>query len=363
MPKHLADRAAGMGRVLAGAAALGLAVTGCSGPVEPLQMNVQAVGTNLVLGPANEAVARAPLVPGPMLALPPSGVLALPSLGSGTTGGETAPGLLPSPGAPAVTLSPCPPAPPLETPALEAGLDASKPPVPASYDFRTTGSYQLGTGKETFPPLSTWTVGAVSWGPAGGQWYDFAVAVNVGGATTTTTYRVVPEGAVPAQEGYPATTTTTAPAPPPPYVVIGSPPQPGLYVMSVQSGSSPAVDFNGQAGMLLAQFPVVQNNAFTSSATDATSTISYTSTVRRDARVNACGVPLQAWSIELSGTVAQADPSQGPDVSFATTLLIAPQYGGIPVAVRSSRSSQAPNPDSVHEVFDATIDGVPKVPR
>lgn len=361
MSKRLARRGTVMGPVLAGAAALALGAAGCSGPVAPLQMNVQAVGTNLVLGPANEAVAKAPLPVGPMLGLPPGGELALPSLAPAATVPAPAPG--PGRAARAGTSPACPAAPPLQAPALEAGIDASKPPVPATYRFRTSGSYQLGAKKEAFPVSSTWRVGSASWDPTGSQWYDFAVAVNVGSTTTTTTYRVVPEGAVPAQEGYPTTTTTTAPAPPPPYVAVGSPPQPGLYVMTVQSGSSPAADFNGQAGMLVAQFPVVENNAFTSSATDATSTIEYTSTVRRDARVNACGVPLQAWSIELSGMVAQADPSQGPDVSFDTTLFIAPQYGGIPLAVESSRSSQSPNPDSVHEVFGATIDEVPKVPK
>jgi hypothetical protein len=355
-------------------------LAGCSGPVTPLSVDVHAVGSDIILGANNEAVATAPLPPG-TLTVPPGRPTA-PPLGLIPTPGST-PSLVPGQPPPRmVPPLPCPTAPPLQIPTLEAPNAVSAAPAAATYAYRTKGTYTFGTQKLTYPTVTTETISEPVWDPTGSKaYFDYTVTSKSGDDTTAFTYRIVPENglprpphpqssqlpdppAPPTQPPSPAPSISPSPAPPPPklpFVTVGNPAQPGVYLLSItRAGTNIPEQYNGDTGMLLVEFPMTTNNGFNSSATAGAKTITYSSTVGGRARVNACGEYLDSWTLTLTGTIAQTDAEEGPTVAFTNVFQLAPQFGGLFLEVNEKLSSGTGSTTSVTAEKISTINVVPK---
>jgi hypothetical protein len=345
------------------------AMTACAGPQAPINVDVHGFASDVVLGDQVRAVVDAPV--GPISVTPPSRPGSLPPLYGPPIDGVV-PTALPTSG-PTATPD-CPADDPLSTPRLEAGVSVRKPPVVGRYVFRSAGTFAAGESKGAFASSLTREVSDITRDPSGSGYVEFTVTSTMQGTSPVVErYRAVLENPVgPAR--VPAVTVTAPPAAPPtplpsptPTTVTtvayaeGGPAVPGLYLLSRQAGAAVSV-FNGNSGMLLVQFPVLSGERFRSSASDGAHTFDYISTARTDGRVNACGTPLSAWTLTLTGTIAQADPSVGPTVEFTSTQSIGPQYGGLVLAEHLERHNAAPNPVTVSEQLTTTINTEPKVP-
>jgi hypothetical protein len=164
----------------------------------------------------------------------------------------------------------------------------------------------------------------------------FDVTVTNGNASTTTTYRLLPTGAnvpfptgvSPVFAGVPPQTTPPGEAPRP----TGVPP--GLYLARVASPG--AVAFTPPfPGLVMARFPLDLGSSFDAAASDGATSMSWRSTVKAKATVDACGTPLDAYQIELAnGRSTTANGAE--NVTFTSTLMMGTQYGGLLLAQSTS---------------------------
>jgi hypothetical protein len=346
--------------------ALGLVVavvgSACRGPVAPLDVGSKDVALDLLLG-AKKAVAGAP-VPPASLALQPNGSP------FSLTQFVTDPPLPRLPRRPKAAKAANCDVDPLAVPSAVAPNYIVLPPAEQTYSYRANGSFSAanvatGVGQHVAaPPTATVkvqnrklfeTVLSSTWD----------VAVTLGAATTTTSYRTLyigydelaaqligpPPATAPtpaalwgtaddtAQGGQrvnPRVTTPKTGQSLPPYpegpgsAVQGNdhPLSAGLYITKVQ-GSGDTVPFTPPApGILLAKYPLAVGSSIDSTATDGTTTMTFHSTIGQKATVYACGTPLDSWTIELTnGRVATAN---GPQVvEFSATYQVGTQYGGL----------------------------------
>ena len=278
-----------------------LLLGGCGAPEAPLRMGFKEVASDVVLGDQTTPAPPAGGAPsGPFAPLPPS-IVALPPPPFEFVD-------RPPPAAPARPA--CPSADPLEAPSLEAGTTIDAPPADGQYVFRNRGTFEV-SGPEarrgTFPETSLRTV-KVTFRSEDARVFDFTVAETLGDITTTTTYRVVRTAAVGTAEAADA----------------------GIYIRQVQSsrpGESPAV-FTPIPELRLAALPLVRGAQEEARGVDPTTaaTMSFTSTVSGKARVDACGKPLDSFTLDLTDG-SLLSPSQ--NLEFAATYAVGTQFGGL----------------------------------
>ena len=278
---------------------------GCAGPDNPLQVEFKEVPSNVILG-AQSTPAPLPVAPPPTndlpFVLPPPSVVALPP----------PPFEVAQPEQP-LALPSLPPAPtcgksdPLQAPAVEAPPAISAPPAAGQYLFRTDGSFEVSGAdarQGRFPPVSLRTVSGGAFEDESG--FFFNVTETVGDVTTKTDYEVV----------------TSQP--------LGSPFAPGIYVFRITNRSSSGQErvFTPSPSLPLATFPLTRGAKVEARGVDPTTAtaMSFTSTVAGKARVDACGEPLDSWTLELTqGRVLSPDT----DLEFSATYALGTQYGGL----------------------------------
>ena len=320
-----------------------LALTaGCAAPQYPVSIGFKEVPSDILLGGGSSAAVALPAAALPELSLvtlpAPATVIALPPATFAVKVGPE----LPRP----VELPPvrgCLPVDPLQTPALEAPAQITAPPVPASYVYTHDGSYAISGADPRsgrFPPAALRTVGAAAGSPTD---FTFDVTELLGDVTSTTTYQVVTAAAAPAPALAPAT---------------GAGLSPGLYLKKVTTGQAASTTtFSPAPALLLAGFPLVRGAAVTSSAVDpvTATTMRFTATVTGKTRVDACGVPLDSWVLDLTaGKIA--GPTQNLD--FTATYAVGTQYGGLLLRDRTLYSGTSGS-DGVTRSDVATINAAP----
>ncbi|MHB8449486.1 MAG: hypothetical protein ACYDAQ_03330 [Mycobacteriales bacterium] len=351
-------RRAPAGARIAVALAFLAATAACAGPLEPLNVQTQALPIGLVLG-QHAAVVTAPLAP---ITLPPQPVSQLvfhpgTSSGVGPASAPTAERALTA----IPKLAPCP----LFNPLAPIGVvptTTSGPPAATRYVYRSAIASTAGATKQTYAGATTWTVSKASAPNMLGD-YTFQVQASVpqAGFSKTTTYEVVPTGVQAAGQQVPPGNVGGNPAgvAPTSAPIIAAPEQPGIYLDGVtESMSSGSSSFLPTSPIPLVQFPIQIGASFTTSGTDGNSTLAYTSTVTRQTKVNACGTPVGAWEVDLTnGRVSSAGQ---PTVDFTETLDIATEAGGL-VAGDSYSSSGSQLPAGMVSLNESdTIDSPPR---
>jgi len=287
---------------------------GCSGPDRPLDVGFKEVPSDVVLGaqstpapPVPGVQAPLPPPPPPFALPPPVSVVALPPPPFAVPEpSRPAPSPVPQPSRPA-----CPAADPLQAPALEAPASIAGPPVDAAYLFRNDGTFEVSGAdarKGRFPQTSLRVVKTV-FRRADNALFDVQVAETLGDVTTTTTYRTTR-----------ATAVETA---------ADGTVDPGLYILSVVSTrEGETAVFNPKPALRLAALPLVRGARSEARGIDpeTATTMSFTSVVAGKARVDACGAPLDSFTLELTEGRLLSSTS---DLTFASTLAVGTQYGGI----------------------------------
>ena len=283
-----------------------LLTAGCGGPETPLRLGFKEVPSDVVLGDQNPDAppgpADSPQGERPVQELPPS-IVALPPPPFEARGRVPRP----TPPAPA-----CPAADPLQAPALEAPSHIEAPPAEAQYLFRNDGRFEVSgpnARRGRFPATSLRTVKVLLRSDDGAV-FDFSVAELLGDVTTTTTYRVVRTA------GLGAAAEGAAEA--------------GMYIRQIESvrpGEDPAT-FTPTPSLQLAALPLVRGAQVQARGFDPTTatTMSFTATVSGKARVDACGDPLDSFTLDLTeGTLLSPDA----DLEFAATYALGTQFGGL----------------------------------
>jgi hypothetical protein len=293
---------------IAGAVACALVATACGGPSNPLEIAVKEVPSDIVLGsPESGAPAPPPIPPGvPVLVgpgVPPSSFTSLVAPQATTSAGR----------APATTTTVAPPPPaacpatdPLAAPKREATNIATQPPTEGVLPFRNEGTFSVSGANArtgTFGPTSIRTVANVRMTATG---FTYSVAEKLNGTTSTVGYQVINNSTVPGD--------------------------PGLYVTSIHAADAAGAtsQFDPPLPLKLTDFPMVQTTAVTAAGTDprTATTVSWTTTVGQKRRVAACGTPLDAFVLELTG--GRVDSPQ-TNVDFSVTYAIATQFGGLSI--------------------------------
>ena len=292
---------------LAAIALLATFTAACGAPEDPLNLGFKEVPSDVVLGTQTSAPPPAPPAEsgggGRLVPLPPS-IVALPPP-------PFEPGRRPLPAPPEPPK--CPTADPLKAPAVEAPSSVAAPPKDAQYLYRNKGTFEVSGAnarRGTFPETSLRTV-KVLFLSDDGRVFDFSVAETLGDITTSTTYRVIK----------PAPSAVPAPA---------AASDAGLYILRLESAraSGETAAFSPSPALQLAAFPLVRGAQVQSRGVDPTTatTMAFTSTVSGKARVDACGEPLDSFTLELTeGTVLS--PEQ--DLEFSATYAVGTQFGGL----------------------------------
>lgn len=327
---------------------VGLMLVGTAcGPNPPLDIGIKELSSNVAFGGGKQLQA-APLPP---IALP-VGPPALASIGSLTRGVN--PSLFTGTPGPASASCPAPNA--FAQPSQVAPDTVHLPPSTASYVYRSSGTYSI-TGANAksglFPGTSARDVANVreTANPVTGEvWYRFDVTDTLGFLSTTTTYTLVPESSLP----------SSAPA------------GPGVYISRVQTlyvdGTKEDFTPSNSPGLLLVPFPLSPGGTWNAEGADPKSGIAmaYSGTVGEKTRINACGLPLDAWTIKLNG---QVGPSGGPGVfiapasaiTFTADYAIGTQFGGLSLQDAISVSGSTPN-GGFEQQTSATTDSSPPAP-
>ena len=326
--------------------ALGAVVlAGCAGPVEPLAVQTQALPVNLILG-QHLAVAQAPLAP---IILPAEPLGPAVFLAAVTPSTEVLPPLPKVVACPA--FNPLAPVRPIPT-------SVSGAPAPTSYVYRSSITDVTGSTTASYDGPTRWSISAAKTVDRLGDFtYQVAASVPTAGFSKTTTYEVVPTGVQAAGQPVPG----NAPGNPldqlpPGLPQVAGPANAGIYLDGVtdSSGSS----FIPSSPIPLVQFPIQVGASYTTSGTDGNSTVTFTSDVVKQSKVNACGTPVAVWEVALTNGVVSAAGT--PSVDFTETLDIATQSGGLVVSDDyRSKGSQVPSGQVAMNQTDA-IDVVPK---
>lgn len=346
-------------RTAAAIAATVAVATGCAGPQAPLDVSTQTAQIGLVLGKLKAVVAA------PVGAVPPPAPPKLSALPRGS-GGALPPGppTVPAPGDipdPPPTAD-CPDFDPT-APMLGAGNTVLAPAQPATYRYRGSYTETVAGTPKVYGGDSSWTVRKPSAPDADGD-YTFDVTATMGKVTTTRTFLVVPNGTPTPNAPDPGVDPGDVdPAVEDP-VLPAAPDQPGIYLARVSRNDG--YTFTPATPMTLAQFPLREGQTFKVVGKDATTTNSYTLTVKPKGRVNACGRPLEGWTLALTdGTVQSRQPDGSMQVvNFAETITLGTQYGGLILAdqVAVTPASQVPSL-SVSRTESWTINVQPKLPK
>jgi len=347
--------------LLAVSVAATLVLTACTGPRQDLDVDVRSQHARLPLSAAQQMAHAVPIPP---------------YVGAGGRSGDSPPGWVVNPKLAQTPLpSPtgsreCPFTDPRQN--VVAALDAPvAPPAPARYAYFSQGLYEAVSedgGRNAVMPATTHReVHDVVWGP-GKTYFDFSMTVEAPQGRTTTRYRVVLDDPEVARPDVPRPVNVREPPPPflapstePPIVGtvrVGTPAQPGMYVLSIQADDGPPMEFNGGAGMLMVRWPAMPGDTVQAQATVGDMHLAYTSTVLDKGQVEACGELLDARAVRLSGTVTSAR-YQAP-ATFDATYHIATQFGGLVIADSRTTTVGSDASSSVTETVTARIKGAPR---
>ena len=276
----------------------------CGGPERPLSMGFKEIPSDVVLGdqtsstlPPDEAETGAPA-----FALPPSIVALPPPPFDDVRRPVPAPPVRP----------PCPTADPLQAPSVEAPSTIDAPPVDGAYFFRNKGNYDVSGAnprRGSFPATSFRTV-KTTFQSEDGRVFEFTVAETLLDTTTTTTYRVVKA----AEIGAAAEGTADA----------------GLYILQIETRNlaGDTATFNPTPELRLAALPLVRGARVEARGVDpiTATTMTFASTVSGKSRVDACGEPLDSFTLDLTeGRLI--GPEQ--DLQFVATYAVGTQFGGL----------------------------------
>jgi hypothetical protein len=301
----------------------------CGQPPTPLDIGMREVRNDIVLGAQSreEPVTPAPpipptavvidvpilLPPAPSRFAPPPPPPSPPPAPSPRPGGPVA---VPSP---SPVLDACPEDDPRDAPAIEASRIGAVPPAEETLVYRNDGSFSVSganANEGTFEGDTFRAVEDVEVDDNGD--FRYAVAAELAGTVTTTHYeaRIEPTDAQAS----------------PLLAGQGIRDDRGLYVTSVVTeGPDGSVSrFRPTPAMLVLPFPNNDGVTFSVRSVDLVSgvTMAYDATVVGKGRVNACSVPLEGITVELTnGTV------MGPstDVDFTARYVFATQFGGLSI--------------------------------
>jgi len=345
-----------MRRVVLLVPALAVAVTACSGPTTPIDIGVKNLATSFHYGLVQGVVA-APNVPG--AAPPPPMGPFLPSRDF-TLGKPRAS----APPPPIVPPALCPAASPAAIIKVAATTIMAKPPVAASYSYRSQGSYKDNAGNAgAYPTRHTRQVRNPQT-LSGGE-FTFQVLTTIGFQRSLTTFHYVPP--TPAS-----------------YSAAGPQPVAGLYLTAdvreqggeVKSSFTPA-----GRGLLLLPVPALRGQVWHSTATDPVTGVTQfvTGTIGAKKLVNACGEVVESVPVHLDGDIkisqggispteidTQQDPG-GQEVSpdgglrFTADYFFAPQYGGLIVQDHVQTAGHL-NKSNLKTDLLSTIDALPARP-
>ena len=310
-----------------------LLVTACGGPDRPLDLGFKEVPSDVILGaqtsptpmpgPSAGPVSVVPLPPPPSVVTLPPPPFEVPQ------GGPERPPPSPMPSAPS-----CPPVDPLEAPAVEAPTSIAKPPVAAAYVFNNVGTFSVSGAdarKGTFPERTLRVVDKIA--PGEGR-FSYDVSERIGDTTTTTRYEVVTNAAA----------------------------ENGLFItrMTYRRTDGQVAEFTPTPAVKLAALPLVRGAQSEQRAVDPVTqtAMTFVSTVEGKARVNACGEPLDTWTVHLTqGRLVS--PNQ--DLEFDSTYQVGTQFGGL-VVQDAIAFKGTDGPNGVQRSNRATIAAVPRLP-
>lgn len=314
--------------------------TACAGPGKSLDVATQALPVDLILG-QHAAVVKAPLAPITLPVSPAGPAVFRPQHHQSTP--------IPVP-PPVVHLGPCPAFDPLAPISLVPNV-VSKAPVPTTYTYRTKLVSQTGSTKATYTGATRWKVDKASKpGTLGDYTYQVATKIPAAGFSKTTTYQVVPAPGLTA-DGVPVPGNVNADSGeglPTDHTSVAGPANPGIYLAGV--ADSTGMSFVPATPIPLVQLPFQANATYVTNGTDGRSAIQFTSTVKAQTKVNACGTPVGVWEVRLTGGLLTSPGS--PDVQFTETLDFASAAGGLVVGDNYASSSieQSVGAASLHQV-------------
>lgn len=340
------------------AAAILIVASACSGPPGKVKVGVKEFPTDVILGA--QGVVAEPLPSPRVRPSTPSLVLRVPVQAAPRPTGS---------GSPSAPSGPCPTAHPFDSPKLEARNRAVAAPVAASYLYRNKGTFDYRQGSSVnagiLPAQSSRTIkDVVKLGTEVNAPYEFKLVEGLAGVLTTTTYRVIPESAVPGEAG--------------------------LFIQRIEMRrpNLPVDDFEPQPLIKILEFPASPNLNWKSSGTDPTTGVSMTIQGRvgietpdgadqgtepdilAHGRVDACGEVIDSWLVEIGGpsSVAAPDPAGGTiigptkDLRLKAIYAIATQYGGFSVYDKYQFTGMDGGL-SVKLVNEATISELPKLTK
>lgn len=349
-----------------------LAIAACSGPGQQVDVDVRGQLADLELAPARAAARAVPLPP----------YVEAPDTPAGPPHGWTVnPEIAKSPKPSPEGTKACPFTDPRQQ--VVAATDApASPPAEARYEYFATGVYEAVSsdgGQHAVMPDATYrSVENVTWGP-GRTYYEFDMVTEAVHGTTTSRFRVVLDDPNVSRPDVPRPVNVRepvqglGPSTEPPIVGtvrVGTPAQPGMYLLSVQPEGADARSFNDGAGMLLVRWPALGGDQLHGQAMvdqpdgpdgsgGESSHIAYTSTVQDKGQVEACGTMLDSRAVRVEATITGDDGDQ-PATTVDATYNIATQYGGLVIADRRTTTVGSDATSSVRELTTAKLKGAPK---
>lgn len=341
-------------------ALISLFLAGCSGPYVPLNVGIDEVPGDVVLGSFDQEAQSVPLPP---VSLPVERskveefVAAADPTGDNPFPGSPDPTPQNDDGSKRPTPDVCPAADPLEAPAREAVRRIDKPPSRNAYVFRHEGSFEVSgpnTERGTFPETSPRLVDHPSRFTEPGSsrsaaWFRFEVVASIAPVEkTTTTYTIVPDR-------------------------DPSGVRPGLYISRVKTefDGGTREDFRPAnfPGLLLLPFPAVQGTTWDASGADPRSgmVMAFSGRVGPKIRVDACGVPLDAITVQIDGDFGPAGErgigfSPRAVTHFTAAYGIGTQFGGIFLTDRVELNREFSN-GNIHYQIHSTISQGPTGPK
>jgi hypothetical protein len=292
---------------------LTISAAACGGPRPPLEVGVREFPTNVLFGGRSQQEEAPPPPRGlnpspgfPVIVQPPPTVSDIPVFGPTTA---------PPP--------PCPSAHPFDAPRFVAETRGRVAPVASSYPFRHQGTFEnVGpqSSSGVFPEQTTRAITGVEEDQDGS--FEFQIEEDLGDRLTTTTYEVVPESPLAERAG--------------------------LFITQVATrfDSDGSDSFTPQPPIQLMRFPASPGAQWDSFGTDPLSRTTMRFHARigiegpddddededpeliSKARIDACGVVLDAWFVEVTqGEII------GPqtDLDFQSVYAIATQFGTFPI--------------------------------
>jgi hypothetical protein len=328
------------------AVAVALVTAGCGGPQRPLSVGLKEYPSDIVLKGQKRADTPAPL---------PPVFIELPAEAFVMRSGGVVPPVRRA--LPREAPEACPEDDPLQGPKLVAANTVRVPPVPATYTYRSQGTYEVtgaNAAKGELPPQSTRQVANVV--TAADESFTFDVIATLGDESTTTSYRVSPN----------PTAAVSGPE-----VHDGA----GMFITKIASGDHA---FTPDPPMLLLPFPAEVGESWRVTSRDPATNelVVYNASIGQKSRVNACGTPLDAISVHLDGEVTvcppivdcttvanpggtRTQPTDQTSISFVGDYAFGTHYGGIAlrdhVTTTATESGQGVTKD-----LTATIDREPE---